>query len=404
MLERDVVVVGAGPVGLSAALAVRAIGRAVTVIEAGARDRVRPGSRAIFIHGATLAILERIRPGLGFALSSHGLAWSTKRTLYRGREVYRRTYPAPRPDLLPAATSLPQVVTEQVLYDACVSAGVDFIWNIEATKAATSSGRVRVESAGSPITSARYVIGADGARSAMRESSGLRLEGPRTSNAFVIVDTAEDPADPLPVERVFHYEHPAVGYRNVLLVPFAGHWRVDLQCEAGDDLEAFGGADGVRQWLPKVMPAKYAERVTWVSTYVFRQAIASSFVDANRRVLLAGEAAHVFAPFGARGLNSGIADAFVAARAIDTALRADSQDAAASFIDAFAQSRRAAAERNRAASSTALAHLVARSPARRLARYAAAQLSSSMPAMGKWLDAAPYGPPLGEPDREGMVY
>jgi 3-(3-hydroxy-phenyl)propionate hydroxylase len=92
MLERDVVVVGAGPVGLTAALAVRATGRAVTVIEAGAMDRVRPGSRAIFIHRATLEILERICPGLGFALSAHGLAWSTKRTFYRGREMYRRTY------------------------------------------------------------------------------------------------------------------------------------------------------------------------------------------------------------------------------------------------------------------------------------------------------------------------
>src|SRR5690242_16563121 len=124
MLERDVVVVGAGPVGLTAALAIRANDRAVTVIEAGGMDRVRPGSRAIFIHRATLQILERIRAGLGLELASHGLAWSTKRTLYRGKEVYRRTYPPPRMGVLPAATSLPQVVTERVLHDACVAAGV----------------------------------------------------------------------------------------------------------------------------------------------------------------------------------------------------------------------------------------------------------------------------------------
>src|SRR5690606_8968435 len=108
--QRDIVVVGAGPVGLTAALAVRALGRPVTVVEAGAADRVRPGSRAIFIHGATLDVLERIRPGLGAEFASHGLAWRTKRTLYRGREVYHRTYPPARTDRLPAATSLPQVV------------------------------------------------------------------------------------------------------------------------------------------------------------------------------------------------------------------------------------------------------------------------------------------------------
>src|SRR4051812_43899351 len=102
MLERDVVVVGAGPVGLTAALAMRAAGRPVTIVEAGASDRIREGSRAIFLHRFTLQILERIRPGLGYELSSHGLGWSTKRTLYRGAEVFRRTYPAPAPNTLPA--------------------------------------------------------------------------------------------------------------------------------------------------------------------------------------------------------------------------------------------------------------------------------------------------------------
>ncbi len=410
MLEREVVVVGAGPVGLTAALAVRAAGRRVTIVEAGASDRIRPGSRAIFLHRHTLEILDRIRPGLGHALSAHGLGWSTKRTLYRGREVFRRTYPPPPPHALPAATSLPQVVTERVLQDACVEAGVEFVWSSEVTNATVEAGTVRLVGSSGPIASARYVIGADGARSAVRESAGLHLEGPRTSNAFVIVDTAEDAHHPLPLERVFHYEHPAVAFRNVLFVPFAGHWRVDLQCKADDDPEDFSGVDGVRRWLPLVMPAKYADRVTWVSTYVFRQAIANAFVDPARRMLLAGEAAHVFAPFGARGLNSGVADAFVAAKAIDNALRAEASGAsgapaaAAAFIDEFAESRHAAAERNRAASSTALTHLLASSPVTRLTRRAAATLAPLMPSACRWLDAAPYGPPLGEADADGMHY
>jgi 3-(3-hydroxy-phenyl)propionate hydroxylase len=418
MSGADVVVVGAGPVGLTAALAVRATGRPVTVVEAGAADRIRPGSRAIFIHRYTLDILNRIRPNLGHALSAQGLGWSTKRTLYRGRDVFRRTYPPPPPQALPAATSLPQVITERVLLEACVEAGVEFAWNSEVTKAWVDGGRVYLSGrgylpgSGGLIGSARYVIGADGARSAVRESAGRQLEGPRTSNAFVIVDTAEDPSGPLPLERVFHYEHPGAGFRNVLFVPFAGHWRVDLQCNEDDDPDAFSGVEGVRRWLPQVLPAKYADRITWVSTYVFRQAIADSFVDAERRILLAGEAAHVFAPFGARGLNSGVADAFVAAQAIDAALKAeasaagthDGSAAARQRIDDFAETRRAAAERNRAASSTALAHLVAGSPARRLLRRTAATAAPLFPSAGRWLDAAPYGPPLGEADRDGMHY
>jgi 3-(3-hydroxy-phenyl)propionate hydroxylase len=398
-----IIVVGAGPVGLTAALAARAFGRPVLVVEAGAPDRVRPGSRAIFLHRVTLQLLERIRPGLGERLAEAGLAWRTKRTLYRGREVYRRTYPPVPAGMLPAATSLPQVVTERLLLASCHEAGVEFLWNCEVTRASSGPAEVRLEAAGGTTLVASYVIGADGARSAVRESAGMQLEGPRTTNAFVIVDTAERLTNRLPVERIFHYEHPAVGFRNVLFVPFAGHWRVDLQCHAGDDAEAFGSEAGVRQWLTKVMPAVYADRVTWRSTYVFRQAIANRFTDPSRRILVAGEAAHVFAPFGARGLNSGVADAWVAVRAIHGALGATAAEAER-LIDGFARSRRAAAGRNRAASSAALGHLLADSPVRRAVRRVAGGLAPSVTAIGRWLDKAPYGPALTGADAEGMYY
>jgi 3-(3-hydroxy-phenyl)propionate hydroxylase len=404
MNARDIVVVGAGPVGLTAALAVRATGRPVTVVDAGGADRLRPGSRAIFLHRVTLEVLERIRAGLGWELARQGLSWRTKRTLFRGREVFRRTYDPPPAGVIPAATSLPQVATEAVLLAACRDAGVDFVWNYDVAAAQAGQDGVALRAAtGEPLT-ARYVIGADGARSAVRESAGLRLEGPRTSSAFVIVDTAEDPADPLPIERVFHYEHPDAGFRNVLLVPFAGHWRVDLQCRPDDDPDAYGSDRGVREWLARVMPPKYAERVTWVSTYVFRQAIANRFVDATGRILLAGEAAHVFAPFGARGLNSGVSDAFVAARAIDRALADGHEAGIHPAVSAFGNARRAAAMRNRAASSTALTHLEAATPMRRAVRRAAALVAASWPPAGAWMDRAPYGPPLGDADRDGMYY
>lgn len=400
----EVVIVGAGPVGLTAALAVRATGRSAAVVEAGAADRVRPGSRAIFIHQAMLEVLDQIRPGLGRVLVRHGLGWATRRTLYRGREIYRRTYPPAPSGVLPAAASLPQVVTERLLLQACLDAGVEFQWNTEITGVRTTDTSVTLERAGQEVVTAQYVIAADGSRSPVRESAGLHLEGPRTSNAFVIVDTAEDPSDPLPLERVFHYEHPDVGFRNVLFVPFAGHWRVDLQCHPADDPDQYSSSDGVRGWLARVMPARYAGRVTWVSSYVFRQAVASSFTDRHRRILLTGEAGHVFAPFGARGLNSGVADAAVAARAIDAALRADTAESARGHIDDFADARRAAARRNRAASSRALAHLQAASALRRGIRRTAATLAPFSTPIGRWMDKAPFGPTLGRPDRYGMRY
>ena len=57
-----------------------------------------------------------------------------------------------------------------------------------------------------------------------------------------------------------------LGGRNVMYVPFAGGWRVDLQLFEEDDREYYGSEEGVREWLPKVMNAKYADRITWIST------------------------------------------------------------------------------------------------------------------------------------------
>ncbi len=397
------IVVGAGPVGLTAALALRAAGLPVTVVEAGGADRVRPGSRAIFIHGASMKLLEGLRPGLGHELADHGLIWLTKRTLYRGRELYAKTYPPPPDGVIPAATSLPQVVTEQLLLAAAIEAGVEFIWESPVKGVEATGAGVAVVTEGDRLE-AGFAIGADGARSDVRSSLGIPLEGPRTENAFVIVDASELPDSPRPAERVFHYEHPAVGGRNVLFVPFAGHWRVDLQCFPDDDPGEFGGTDPVRNWLPRVMDPVYAERVTWVSTYVFLQVLAREFADPTGRVLLVGEAAHLFAPFGARGLNSGIPDAIVAARAIRAATDASTEGEARAAVAHFARSRRAAAERNRAASSAALAHLAPTSMARRLERRGAALVAPRVRSTARWLDSAPYGPRLDPPDSDGMQY
>jgi 3-(3-hydroxy-phenyl)propionate hydroxylase len=398
------IVVGAGPVGLTAALALSAENVPVTVVEAGAADRVRPGSRAIFIHGASMRLLEGVRPGLGMALADHGLIWLTKRTLYRGRELYVKTYPVPPPGRIPAATSLPQLVTEQLLLAAAIEAGVEFLWERPvAGVEPTGQGVTVITEAGDRLEAA-YVVGADGARSNVRASLGIPLEGPRIENAFVIVDTAEDAGAPLPVERIFHYEHPAVARRNVLFVPFAGHWRVDLQCRPDDDPDEFSGTEGVKNWLPRMMDAKYSDSVTWVSTYIFLQALAREFADRTGRVLLAGEAAHLFAPFGARGLNSGIPDAIVAARAIRAALDSSTEAEARDAVGHSAESRRAAAERNRAASNTALAHLAPASASTKARRRAAALAASHVSSAGRWLDSAPYGPRLGPADSDGMQY
>lgn len=385
-------VAGAGPVGLTAALALRAHGLPVTVLEAGPEGRTRPGSRAIFYHRQTLERWETMKPGLGRQIAREGLVWSAKRTFWGERQVYERSYQPPAPAQLPRSVNLAQVDAERLLLDACADAGVTFAWDAEVTAVDSTPQGVTVRTADGSNWRAQFLIAADGARSGVRRALGIELQGNRSANSFIIVDVIEDAGWPHRPERLYYYRHPAVGARNVLLVPFAGGWRADLQLRPNDDPADFSQPEGVARWVSRVLPERYAERVSWISTYRFLQVVASTFTDAHHRVLLVGEAAHLFAPFGARGLNSGVPDAAAAAAAVAAAARAPGSSEAVARVREFAVQRRSAALYNRDAAGVALSHMRAYSPLTRVKRRAAAAAAIAGQRAGQWLDSAPYGP------------
>lgn len=396
MNDHSVLVVGAGPAGLSAALALRAAGMPATILDRRTADSIRPGSRAAYLHGASLRELDRLAPGLGHEIAGHGLMWSTKRSYWAGQEIYAKTYPPLRRSGLPPFTSLPQVRTEDLMAAACRDRDVRFHWGVEVTSAESTPDGVRLTDASGTVWTADYVIAADGSRSVLRSAIQSPLEGPRSVNTFVVVDLADDPAHPQPIERVFHYRHPAVDSRNVLIVPFAGGWRVDLNLRVNDEPANFISPEGLRRWIPRVMPESYGERVRWVSTYQFAQQVAARFTDEHHRVLLTGEASHLFAPFGARGMNSSIPDAIRAVHAVRAALSAGDRAAAAAEIRAFATERKDAAEYNRACARSALEHMLAHRPSVWVRRRVAATVAAIGQKAGAWLDAAPYGPKLAD--------
>ncbi|KFF98578.1 monooxygenase [Streptomyces scabiei] len=389
-----VLVVGAGPVGLSAALALRAHDLPVTLLEADSEGRERPGSRALFVHRETLELLEETHPGLAVEIAAYGRTWHTRRTLYRGREVYARTFPPPAGT--PPFTSLRQVDTERFLLAACRDAGVEFVWDARITGVRTDPDGVTLTGEDGRTWTGSHAVAADGARSAVRRELGIPLEGSHGEGFHVVADIADIPGAELPLERVFHYEHPALGGRSVMRVPFTGGFQLDLQCRDDDATQEYGTEEAVRRWLPDVVGDGYGERILWVSTYRFLRKVAAVFTDPHRRVLLAGEAAHLFPPFGARGMNSGIADAVAAARAI--------ADGTPEAVDAFAEIRRSAGLFNSAAAGTALDHLRPRRRIVRVKQRAAAALAPVVPRCGAWLEHAPYGPRHGSPAVAGRKY
>jgi len=397
----NAIVVGAGPVGLTAALALRKKGISCLVIEANPKDHPRPGSRAIYLHNATLNLLEETSPGLGFELAKNGVIWPVVRTLFQGKEVYYRNYGVTdntSTEKLPHFTSLHQHEIEKHLYEHCVQNDVTFMWGDAVKSVDSTAEKVTITTESGKSFETKYVIGCDGGHSVVRKEAGIEFEGPRTYDTFLVVDVNEDVDNPLPLERTFHYQHPAVGKRNVLKVPFKNGWRIDLQLLEDDDVDEYKSIDGVKKWLPKVMDPKYAERITWVSSYRFHQVVANSFTDKQHRILLAGEAAHLFAPFGARGLNSGVPDALIAVRGIGQALKAENENDCVDAIEASATERRIAAQWNRDASTTALQHIQGNSPKMNMKREVAASLSAVIPKLGRWLEEGPYGPKYGPPE------
>ncbi len=391
--ERPVVVVGAGPVGMSAALALHARGVPAVILERDPEDRERPGSRAIYVHGSTLRAWERMHPTLGTRIVDDGFVWATRRTVYEGQEVFSRTYETPggHGDI-PHFTSIPQIWTEDHLLDAVEEADIDIHWGDGVTEVASTADGVTVETERGEVWETDFVVGADGAESAVREAIGATFEGDRSENAYIIVDLDEVESGGLPRERVFHYGHPGADGRNVLLVPFAGGWRLDIQCRDDEDPEALSTDARLEEFVRAIMGEEYVGRVDWVSTYYFLQVMADRFVDDHRRVLLAGEAAHLLAPFGARGMNSGVADADEAASRIAVARGARTEAIRRDEIELYAARREKAAAFNLDAAGQALRHLRGSALDVRLKKAAAAAIAPYYEPAGEWLDDAPYGP------------
>ena len=386
---RPLVVVGAGPVGLTAALAARSHQLPVLVLEAEPEDRIRPGSRATYLFQETLDLLERIVPGVTAPIIAQSNNWEALRTTYAGKEVYYKKFPTSRPGQFGAAIS--QRDSERALLNRCHQEGVEFRWHAEVTDVRTAADGLNLFLADGSSLRASYVVAADGARSAVRRALGIALDGDRSDSSFVIVDVAEDPARPMERTRCFHYRHPAVGGRNVLMVPFGGGWRIDLECLPNEDVGPWQTEPLLTQWITAVAGPQYADNVMWVSTYRFNRSVALTYTDEHARVLLAGEAAHVFPPFGGgRGLNSGVPDAIFAVEAIAAALR--DPTSAVRVVRAVAEGRRQAGIANRAAASSALVHMEAATRLRRVQQRLAAFLAPRVRYLGRWLDRGPMGP------------
>jgi pentachlorophenol monooxygenase/3-(3-hydroxy-phenyl)propionate hydroxylase len=289
------IVVGAGPVGMTAALLLARSGVRTLVLEAES-ERSAAGSRSICVQRDVLNILERV--GLGQAVVAAGVTWYRGRTYHRDREVL--TVELPRRDgAFPPFVNTPQTVVERLLEERVRAEPlVELRFGQRVTAIDETDRVVRLSTEDGYTYVGTHCVAADGARSVVRRLLGVSFDGYSFDDRFVIADVEVDLDFPTP-ERRFYFDPPWHPGRQVLLHPQPdGVYRIDWQVPEGFELtDAHVRAIvGDRPYV-----------IRWQSTYRFHQRRASRFQVG--RVLLAGDAAHVMSPFGARGLNSGICDA-----------------------------------------------------------------------------------------------
>ncbi|RZS54561.1 FAD-dependent oxidoreductase [Sphaerotilus mobilis] len=303
--RRPVVVVGAGPVGISAAIELAQQGLPVLLLDDD--DTVSIGSRGLCYAQRTLQILDR--QGCGQAVVDKGVTWNVGRTFFDTEEVFRFDLVAEPGHERPGMVNLQQYYLEEfLLRRAAELPGIELRWKSKVV-GLTPEGDgalLQVETAdGVYALRADWLVVADGARSPIRRMLGLEIEGQVFKDRFLIADVVMK-AD-FPAERWFWFDPPFHRGQSVLLHREADNvWRIDFQLGWDADPDEEKKPERVIPRIREMLGDGREFELEWVSVYTFQCRRMARF--RHGRVLFAGDAAHQVSPFGARGANSGIQD------------------------------------------------------------------------------------------------
>ena len=324
-MNYDVVVVGAGPVGLWLACELKLAGVDVAVLER--RKERTAQSRALTIHGRSLEV---------FAL--RGIA---DRFLSKGKPIPTGHYAALDTRLnfstfdtrFPYTLFIPQAVTEARLEERALELGVTVLRGITVTGIRDDGSRVHISTDGGEF-SGSYVVGADGARSVVREHAGISYEGAEARNSLMLADVvlALPPAKPVVSATNKH--------GSVMIAPLGDgkHHRIVL-------------VDPQRTHVPRTEPVTLQEvagptaRIVgedyqprepiWLSRFADETRLAGTY--RKGRILLAGDAAHIHAPMGGQGMNVGLQDALNLGWKLAAVVKGEAPD---KLLDTYDEERR----------------------------------------------------------------
>jgi 2-polyprenyl-6-methoxyphenol hydroxylase-like FAD-dependent oxidoreductase len=314
--QTDVLIVGAGPTGLALAAALRWRGIQATVL-----DRQSAGtntSRAAVMHSRTLEVLETI--GVAHRLVAKGIRASRFTIRDRDRILVPVRFDG-LPTPYPFALMISQAETESVLRERLIELGGAVQWDRRVTRIEQDKDGVTATTEDGGIIRARYLVGADGMHSVVRQSVNVSFDGDRYDDSFTLADVRL--SGEVPHDEVILYFSPA-GLVVVAPLPGGMHRIVATTSDAPEIpdiafVQALLDARGPKRSRVQV------REVVWGSRFRVHHRLASSYREG--RILLAGDAAHVHSPAGGQGMNTGIQDGIALAGAVEAALKRNDESA-----------------------------------------------------------------------------
>ena len=375
--HHPVVVVGAGPVGLS--LAIDLAQRGVKVLLLDNDHRLSTGSRAICFAKRTLEIFDRL--GCGEAMVEKGVSWKVGKVFFKDAPIYTFDL-LPEPGYeRPAFINLQQYYVEGYLAQRAAELPlIEIRWKNKLSGVVPGEDGVTltVDTPDGPYRiTAGHVAACDGSRSALRALMGLESKGRVFKDRFLIADIRID-AELLPggaTERWFWFDPKFHPNQSVLLHRQPDNvWRIDFQLGWDADPDEEKKPEKIILRVKALLansPVKdVAFTLEWASVYTFACMRMDSFC--HGRVLFAGDSAHGVSPFGARGANSGVQDAENLAWKLARVVRGESP---AALLSSYGVEREFAADENILNSSRATDFITPKSEISRLFRNAVLDLA-----------------------------